>query len=34
VRSEGGGGSEVPFLGEEGTPGRCVCALEAALVLL
>jgi hypothetical protein len=26
----GGGGSAVPFLGEEGTPGRC--ALEAAPV--
>jgi hypothetical protein len=24
------GGSATPFLGEEGTPGRCACALEAA----
>jgi hypothetical protein len=24
------GGSAAPYLGEEGTPGRCTCALEAA----
>jgi hypothetical protein len=24
------GGSAVPFVGEEGTQGRCTCALEAA----
>jgi hypothetical protein len=25
------GGSAAPFLGEEGTPRRCACALEVAL---
>jgi hypothetical protein len=29
---EGEGGSAAPFLGEEGTPGRCACALEATPV--
>jgi hypothetical protein len=24
------GGSAAPFLGEEGTPRRCACVLEAA----
>jgi hypothetical protein len=24
------GGSAAPFLGEEGTPGRCTCALAVA----
>jgi hypothetical protein len=28
--TERGGGSAVPFVGEEGTQGRCTCALEAA----
>jgi hypothetical protein len=26
------GGIAAPFLGEEGTPGQCVCALEATPV--
>jgi hypothetical protein len=26
-----GAGSATPFLGEEGTPGQCLCVLEAAL---
>jgi hypothetical protein len=27
---EGGGRSVAPFLGDEGTPGRCTCALAVA----
>jgi hypothetical protein len=29
---EGGGGSAAPFLGDEGTSGRCTCVLPVASV--